>query len=1117
MRTFIALIFFGLNAASHAGQGHSDAELEAIINGFPERAQQSLSLLEGAPLVIAAQRPPLSSGRGLYVRHWGYSIVDFSMRVLLLGEEEFYHDANEALQEYADFYIGDRLTRNDRDSFYWPADVLCRILEYFGSNGSKNAGLLDAQTENSLYEMMWLYAEENSYVDSLDEVYAVYRNWSWGRNSNPLPLSAEVGRSGTWDVIESENHHIMKFTTLWHFAKLLSAHADYQDRQFKDGHTAADHHAAWSTYMENFCHQRATRGFFIEMADDTYNAHSLKGLYNVYDFGEDERLREIVGNLFTLYFASWAQEQIDSIRGGGKSRMNGNKGVRSTTPISNMMWYYAGRGAPMVPHGEYFTIMTSDFRLPKVVLDLVLDEEGRGNYEVNDQVPGLAEPGFFRNPHYKLRSDHGGIVRYSYCTPDFVMGLPVLEARRFEDWALISSQTRWMGVVFAGHADARIFPDCKPESAGANFNQHWGIQQKGTMIAQRMSNNWSQTTEAMKVWVGHGLENRREQGGWIFYEAQGAYAAVRPARSGYGWRASELDPGRGSWITFQDGFSPAIIEVARKSEVEDYDAFVQSVVSLPLHWAGNTLTFTGLSGDVFTFYADHSQMPKINGQPFNLMPTRVFDSPFVRSEQGNTKVAIRKADRELVLDFGVPTVLTSLDPANGGTDTPVGAYLVATFSEAIAAGTGGVTLRRVADHSVVEVFDVETSPNLRFIGSDLSISPSSHLEPETVYYIEIAPTAIIGGDSFAGFSGPNTWSFTTGAETVPPPYTIINSGSKVVVDDKSTALETAVSTMSFTAGAWADLLVVAFSSEKSSEPYTISYNGVYLTLAIAGSAGSSADIWYLQSPYTGGAADLVVDMTDVSTANGYGLGVMSVDAHGQEMVLHATARNLVESPQSVTLSTTADDALVVTSFNSNGLGGSASLNAPLTPLYASTNIGSARGAAGYQTDVAAGSHTYGWTVTDQPRSAVAAAFVVQSAVSNHFADWIALFPEVGEQTGIHDDTDGDGIPNGIENFFGTRPDQFSQGLIAGTASPDEGTFTFTHPQNDNPADNLTAAYVWSADLVNFHADGSTDDAGTEVNFAVQTDTPIVGTTTVAASITGHPVAKLFIKVQVTAD
>jgi len=56
---------------------------------------------------------------------------------------------------------------------------------------------------------------------------------------------------------------------------------------------------------------------------------------------------------------------------------------------------------------------------------------------------------------------------------------------------------------------------------------------------------------------------------------------------------------------------------------------------------------------------------------------------------------------------------------------------------------------------------------------------------------------------------------------------------------------------------------------------------------------------------------------------------------------------------------------------------------------------------------------------------------------NDFSDWIALYPGVGGQTAIGDDPDGDGNDNGVENFFGTAPDEFTQGLVSGTEIPDK--------------------------------------------------------------------------------
>jgi autotransporter-associated beta strand protein len=131
---------------------------------------------------------------------------------------------------------------------------------------------------------------------------------------------------------------------------------------------------------------------------------------------------------------------------------------------------------------------------------------------------------------------------------------------------------------------------------------------------------------------------------------------------------------------------------------------------------------------------------------------------------------------------------------------------------------------------------------------------------------------------------------------------------------------------------------------------------------------------------------------------------------------------------------------------------------------------------------------------------------------NTFASWIAGFPGVGAFTGVGDDADGDGIDNGVENFFGTNPSAFSSSLVAGTVSG--GIFTFTHPQNTTPASDLTAAYQWSKDLATFHASAASD-GDTTVTFTTQADTPSPGITTVTATVTGTATSKLFVSVKVT--
>ena len=108
--------------------------------------------------------------------------------------------------------------------------------------------------------------------------------------------------------------------------------------------------------------------------------------------------------------------------------------------------------------------------------------------------------------------------------------------------------------------------------------------------------------------------------------------------------------------------------------------------------------------------------------------------------------------------------------------------------------------------------------------------------------------------------------------------------------------------------------------------------------------------------------------------------------------------------------------------------------------------------------------------------------------------------------------DGDGIENGVENFFGTHPGTFTQGLIAGSKSGN--TFIFTHPQNASPATDLSASYRWSTDLTTFHLGGATS-GGTTVTFTAEQNTPSPGFTRVTATATGTIPARLFVDVMVT--
>lgn len=650
IHALIALALYPLApvVAVDTASGLTDAAIQQVRSECEKRCDAFFQKQAGKPLVKAAIQTDWKN-RGDFTRHYNQSILLFSSRTLYLNEQV--EEANKALREMCQYHLDRPQTLLEIHSFQDVPRELVGLCRLYGPAGSRMKGLISDETYQVILKTLWAWASVKSEVSD-----------------------AEVQESQTWTTKSSENHHANWFSSCWASTMFLAGVPEYRDRKFADGHTAAEHYDAWTAYLREYYRQRGCKGMTVEIDSPSYASATLSAAYTVYDLAADPVLKQRAGDYITLYWALWAQQQLDGVSGGAKARCYPESAGHGNDFIRRAAWYVMGIGTPEFEHLHMLPFITSSWRMPDVVRDIALNPDGRGSCEILERRPGLMRPGRQKEDSLcPLLPDFGGIVRYGWCTPDFIMGSLLFEARPNDDWATISSQNRWHGVVFRGATDARIYPYC--ETAKSSYNQHWAVQHKGTLISQKLKT--SVHADGLRVWFSkEGLSAPVKDGAWFFAEAAGAWAAVRvvsgevefakePVASGKKKVRKESDdeeesfgPANGRVLMCADNYSPVIIEVARKTEFPTFEAFRKAILALPLELKKNGLSYAGLSGDRFTFFTDQSQPPQVNGKPVNYAPAKVYDSPFVQSVWDSGLVTIQKSGRKLVLDFNA----TNLPP-----------------------------------------------------------------------------------------------------------------------------------------------------------------------------------------------------------------------------------------------------------------------------------------------------------------------------------------------------------------------------------------------------------------------------------------------------------------------
>ncbi|BCX48938.1 hypothetical protein HAHE_28460 [Haloferula helveola] len=440
-------------------------------------------------------------------------------------------------------------------------------------------------------------------------------------------------------------------------------------------------------------------------------------------------------------------------------------------------------------------------------------------------------------------------------------------------------------------------------------------------------------------------------------------------------------------------------------------------------------------------------------------------------------------------DLTAPTI-SALSPADDSTGAAVGSNLIVTFDEPVVLGSGNITIRNLSN-STETVIPVTDAAKVALEDTVMTIDPSANLPGNSNLAVRIDAGVVMdpSGNLFAGITDDVTWNFATAAPPTSAEISIVSEAEGFLGSDKTKVATTHNGTtlLDYNASG-VDKLVVAIGFESGFNNNTatvtgVEFNDVPLTEAVQENArtntsydGGTAAIFYLDEPFQGTATFTVSVTTSGGSPNGGWVSVIGLS--GTESGFGDTGANWFTQASSgnvsTSLTTTADDSLVIAMVENSGRQNGAGTPTAVSPLILSNNgtWGSqwGGGASGYQFVP-----TGGTTVTPTFNTnaggnihVVAAEFKVSTVPPNAYEIWSALYPTANPDPSL--DFDGGGLANAIEWVVGGDPTQGgddSAHLPAIDAASDpDGKFLFTYRRRDdaNADPNTTIAVEFGSTL-----------------------------------------------------
>lgn len=535
-------------------------------------------------------------------------------------------------------------TAPDAGRLYWALGPLVRAYGLFSKDSGVRGALLDEETETAIIEVLWKYLREQG--EGLFD-------------------------GDVWRVVDSENHDIHRRTVMFLTAQFLKDKPEYRHNTLPWGQSIDEFYIESRDFLDAYLTERARSGLFIEVGSPHYQQIVMQSLLNLRDFSNDYKVAHKAEMLLDVIWIDHAVESIKGIRGGAKSRL-GNALSYHRAAANDGFSVLASLYFDFQPlsrtASENFqnvkdslqkaTILMSDYVPPEIAKNLMTETEARGSYAYVSRRPGIGVREFswdfahrrgyndpVQIPLYYIDPEQS-VLRYTYVTPEFVMGSFIYDDRNGLSPVQISTQNQWEGVIFKNDIGSRIFAHCV--SQNPLYEAFWTMQHGPIIITQLSFRTLSEVLISISRDLTKGLEI---DGEWVFGKSgDNAFFAFRAVSGGL---SARMEDGFIAGFELLDNKSPIIIHAGTKDMYGSFKEFKDTLKGNSLEYNGEVVSYTDKVWGKLQYGPEYfnGTVGLVNGEPIDYEPELVLDSPYLKSEWKSGVITASFGDETIVFDF----------------------------------------------------------------------------------------------------------------------------------------------------------------------------------------------------------------------------------------------------------------------------------------------------------------------------------------------------------------------------------------------------------------------------------------------------------------------------------